>query len=348
MKPASTLCLIACCSIAVGTLHAGSTSTTSPTVPRGVFNLLKAGGSINVNTLNNPAVDGISIRQSWSLVNSADGVFDWSYFDQQVHNAGASGKKILIRISDGGTNIPSWVTKGAATTFSYSDGGSTVTIPVFWDPFYLSKKKALLAAFGAHFTGNPAIKIVNVGVANARSDDWSMPNSPTDVSNWRAAGYTSQKLIDSCNAFVDATMSAFPNQVVVIATNPNGKLDPTPDYARSAVVSYGRGKWGNRLVVAQDNLSATTASAPPPSNSFWAFWYSCRPIISAQMLWFSYGDPNYKNNGGTPCDPAYSLRRSVDIGASYGINYLEIYQTDIINLPDVINYAHNLLNPPSS
>lgn len=330
-----------------------SSSAPSPTVPRGVFNLVKAGGSINVNTLNNPAVDGISLRQSWSVVNPSDGVFNWSYLDNQVYTAAASGKKILIRICDGGINIPTWVTSGAATTFTYFDTNpyhtsynTYVTIPVFWDAYYVTKKKALIAAFGAHFTGNPAIKVACVGIANAYSDDWGIPNGATDISNWKAVYYTSQKLIDSCDAIVDAMMNAFPNQVVVISTNPNGKLDATPNYAASAVVKNERAKWGNCLVVAQNNLSAKTPSAPPPNGSMWALWYNSRPAIAAQMLWFSYGDTTYRNNGGKACNPATSLRRSIGIGASYGINYIEIYQTDVINLPNVITYAHSVLNPP--
>jgi Beta-galactosidase len=347
------LCLITCW---FGPLSiVDSSSAAPPTVPHGVFNLVKAGGKINVNTLNNPAVDGISLRQSWSAVNPADGVFDWSYLDNQVYIAAASGKSILIRICDGGDNIPTWVTSGATTTFSYLDTNryhstynTYLTIPVFWDAFYLTKKTALIAAFGAHFTGNPAIKVACVGIANAHSDDWNVPHGVPDISNWQAVGYTSQKLIDSCETIVDAMMNAFPNQVVVIATNPNGKLDASPDYVRSAVVSDGRAKWSNRLVVAQNNLSAKTSPAPPPSGSFWSFWYNSRPAVAAQMLWFSYGDKNYRNNGGTPCDPATSLRSSIDTGVSYGTNYIEIYQTDIINLPTVISYAHSVLNPPSS
>jgi hypothetical protein len=58
------------------------------------------------------------------------------------------------------------------------------------------------------------------------------------------------------------------------------------------------------------------------------------------MLWFSGGDTTYRNNGGTPCDPATSLRRAIDIGVSYGMKYIETYQTDVQRLiirlvPDV-------------
>ena len=44
-----------------------------------------------------------------------------------------------------------------------------------------------------------------------------------------------------------------------------------------------------------------------------------------------------------PGDAAVILHKSVDLGVSYGMNYIEIYQTDVLNLPDEITYAHNAL-----
>jgi len=64
-------------------------------------------------------------------------------------------------------------------------------------------------------------------------------------------------------------------------------------------------------------------------------WYNSQPAVAAQMLWFSYGDSTYRNNGGTPCAPATSLQRSIDIGAAY--------EVDVLNLPAVITYAHSVL-----
>jgi hypothetical protein len=44
-----------------------------------------------------------------------------------------------------------------------------------------------------------------------------------------------------------------------------------------------------------------------------------------------------------PCAPATSLQRSIDIGAAYGVNYVEVYEVDVLNLPAVITYAHSVL-----
>jgi hypothetical protein len=48
-------------------------------------------------------------------------------------------------------------------------------------------------------------------------------------------------------------------------------------------------------------------------------------------------------NGGVPGDPATVLHKAINAGYSYGMEYEEIYQTDVMNLPAEIAYAHTLL-----
>jgi hypothetical protein len=300
--------------------------------------------------LNNPDVDGVSIRQGWKNLEPTEGGYNWTYLDSQIASVKAAGKKVLLRINDGGgAAVPDWVMSGVTTTFTYFDTNTShssyntyVTIPVFWDAYYLEKKKDMIAAVGAHFTGNSTVKIACVGIANANSADWNVPHTATDIINWQAVGYTSQKLIDSCDTIIDAMMAAFPNQVVVIAINRNGALDATPGYAASTVISNERAKWGDRLVVAKNGLAATTPP-PPDSGKSWSDLYNARPAVAAQMLWFSYGDGTYRNNGGVAADAATVLTAAVDAGVSYGTKYQEIYEVDVINLPAVIKNAHTLL-----
>jgi hypothetical protein len=293
-------------------------------------------------------VDGIGIRQAWADLEPSEGVYNWAYLDTEIGRARSAGKKVLLRIEDGSLNIPPWVMNGIATTFSYLDlnpyhssYGSTITIPVFWDSYYLVKKTAMITAVGARYTGNSAVKIACVGIANAYSDDWYVPHTSTNITNWRSVGYTSQKLIDSCDAIVDAVMAAFPNQVVVAAINPNGNLDQTADYASSTVITNERARWGGRFVVAKNSLSATTPLAP--SSGSWSVLYNARPDVAGQMLWFCYRDTTYRMNGGVPADAATVLTNSINTGLSYGMKYIEIYQPDVINLPAVISYAHSKL-----
>ena len=129
-------------------------------------------------------------------------------------------------------NKPAWVT-GAVTDagglfVTFESDGIQTTIPVFWDPTFLAKKKAMIAALGAHFASNAAIKIVSASFANASSEDWSVPHTPPDVANWLAVGYTSEKMLDAGKQIIDATMAAFPSQQVTMAVAGNGHTRDVP------------------------------------------------------------------------------------------------------------------------
>jgi hypothetical protein len=63
--------------------------------------------------------------------------------------------------------------------------------------------------------------VVGASAANSSSDDWSLPHSPTDISNWQKAGYTAQKIIDACEQIIDETMADFPYQAALMAFNTN-------------------------------------------------------------------------------------------------------------------------------
>ncbi len=322
-------------------------ATATPTIPPGVFSLVGNGAPIASASLANPNVDGIAIRQKWANVNPSPGVFNWAYLDTEIARARAAGKAVLLRIADGGNSIPRWVLNGAATRYSYRDtDGSIITIPVFWDAYFLAKKQTLIAAVGARFSGNPAVRIASFGVANSRSADWFVPHNPTNISDWHRVGYTSQKLINASNTTIGAEMAAFPNQVIVMAQNPNGNLDPSPDYLSAAVISNGRAQYGDRLVVDKYNLSAKTPVAPPPNGSFWSLWYQSRPAVGAQMLWNCANDSSYRMNGGVPADPSTVLLHAVRTGLGYGAHYQEIYQIDVLNLTAAIAQAHTLLTSP--
>jgi hypothetical protein len=320
-------------------------------VPRGVFSLSPAGVHCANTLLSNPSVDGVGIRQNWSDLEPTEGSFDWSFLDSEVARATAAGKKVLLRINTQFAR-PDWVTNAVKNAggafFSWDKDGVPTTIPVFWDPTFLTKKKAMIAALGEHFTNNTAIKIVWSSFANANSEDWSVPHTPEDVAHWFAVGYTSEKLLDAGRQIIDATMAAFPNQYVTLAVggngpvSPTGNLDPDPSYVARNAVLAARATWPGRLIVQKNSLATFNPPAPGTGTLFQLLWDS-KPDIGGQMLDACYGDTTYRNNDGVPDDPAAILHKSVDLGVSYGMNYIEIYQTDVLNLPAEITYAHNAL-----
>lgn len=336
-------------SLAIGILVAQQSATAD--VPQGVFSLSPAGVGCRESVLSNPSVDGISIRQDWKDLEPTEGGYNWSFLDSEIARAAAAGKQVLLRINTQ-ANKPVWVTDAVAaaggTFFTFFNEGVETTIPVFWDPTFLAKKKAMITALGAHFTNNPAIKIVWSSFANANSEDWSVPHTSSDIAKWLAAGYTSDKLLDAGKQIIDATMAAFPNQYVTLAVGGNGhaggigNLDPDDSYVARNAVLAARATWPGRLIVQKNNLSTFNPQAPGTNTLFQLLWDS-RPDVGGQMLDASYGDTTYRNNAGVVDAPASILHKSINLGSSYGMKFIEIYQMDVLNLPIEITYAHNLL-----
>jgi hypothetical protein len=321
-------------------------------VPRGPFCLGNTGRAINDTALNNPDIIGVSIRYGWMDLEASEGVFDWSFLDSEVARAATAGKQVLLRI---GTMAgrPAWVTTAVQNAggkfFTFMDGSVQTTIPVFWDPTFLAKKSAMITALGAHFTNNPTVTIVCASFANATSEDWNVPHTGPDVTQWLSLGYTSDKMLAAGQQIIDTTMRAFPNQLVTLAVGGNGHvgsghdLDPTADYVARNAVDTAQASWPGRLIVQVNSISTFMPAAPGDDYSAWRLLWDSQPIVAGQMVYRCVNDPTYRVNNGIPIDPAVALRKSINNGLEYGIKYLEIYQTDVINLPAIIRYAHDAL-----
>jgi len=322
-------------------------------IPQGVFSIANLGLAPQDEVLTDPNVDGVTVRLNWSTLEPTEGQYDFSYIDTTLASVGAAGKKVLLRIMTQGGK-PAWVTTAVKNAgglfFTFNSNGKKTSIPVFWDPTFLAKKTAMIQALGAHVTNNPALSIVVASFANATSEDWNVPHSNTDITQWQRLGYTSDLLIGAGHTIIDATMAAFPNQFVTLAVAANGtKLDqPNPDpadYVARTVKDDERALWPGRLIIQKNDLS-TFIPLFPGTGTIYDIITESAPDIAGQMLFQCVGDSSYKVNKGVPIDPALALTISVNNGVGYGEKYIEIYQVDVVNLPDVIAYAHGALTAP--
>lgn len=344
----------------LNTLTSESSSTSGPSVPHGVFDLVGSGGKIDADALTNPSVDGISLRQHWGELEPREGVFNFGYLDGEVARAEKAGKQVSIRVPTGGDEMPAWVTtavnKAGGNTFTFTDSGAKHTIPVFWDPTFLAKKNAVMAALGARYGNHPAVKVVVASFANATTADWNVPHntavdagySTSEVTRWQQAGYTTRKMISAGKSVIDAAMKAFPNQVISLAINSNGGQLDAPyhdNYVAEKVIRDARVLWGTtRLVVGKNSLKTNTAPPVPAPNTSLDVWYSSREASTGQTNWRAYDDPTYRINDGVRIAPGPALTKTVDLGIAYGISYIELYENDVVNLPAVISYAHSQLS----
>ncbi len=325
-------------------------SSAGAEIPHGVFCLLPAGRACPASALNNSDVMGLGIRQTWADLEPTEGHYDWTFLDTEVGRAAAAGKVVLLRIL---TQIgkPAWVTTAVTDAggsfFHFEKEGVPTTIPVFWDPTFLAKKKAMIAALGAHFGNNPTVKVVAVNFANANSEDWSVPHTQPDIEQWGTLGYSSQKLIDAGKAILDAAMTAFPTQYITLAVAGNGGLDPDVSYVARNAIASARASWPGRLIVQKNSLAAKTPPAPGTGTVYGVIWES-QPDVAGQMLAAAADDPTFRDNDGVPDSAANILHRTTDIAVGYGMKYMEIYQKDVTGLPAEITYARAALLGASS
>lgn len=343
-----------CAALVLACLSLASVEAAVPAVPRGIFSLSPSGKKVSETVLANPDIIGVSIRQDWAALEPTEGNFDFSFLDSEVARCVGAGKKVMLRINTQ-ANKPAWVTAAVQAKggkfFTFDDNGVTTTIPVFWNSTYLKKKKNMIAALGAHFTANPSVVIVTASFANATSEDWNVPHEAEEIADWFAVGYTTAKMLSAGNSIIDTTMAAFPNQLVTMAiggnghTGATGNLDPTADYVAENAIATARATWPGRMLAQINSLSTFNPEAPSTDGTIWNLLWVSRPDVGAQMLYWCFDEPGYRVNGGVPGDPAAVLQECADNAASYELNYVEIYQKDVINLPDTISYAKSKIAP---
>ncbi len=343
--------------IAAGAFFLAFTAVACAEAPQGVFSLSNSGKAANSVVLANPDVTGISVRYAWKDLEPTEGAFNWTFLDSEVARAAAAGKQVCLRIGTQ-SEKPAWVTTAIQASggkfFSFVNGGITTVIPVFWDPTYLAKKKAMIVALGAHFTNNPAVTLVTASFANASSEDWSVPHTGPDIANWFAVGYSTANMLAAGQQILDTTLAAFPNQSVAIAiggnghTGATGNLDPTATYVAETAVANARVSGPGRVFPQINSLSTFNPVAPSAINTTWNLLWNSQPDVGAQMVYRCVNDPGYRVNGGVPMDPATALTLSVNKGVSYGLRYIEIYQTDVVGLPAIITYARTALGAPAT
>ncbi len=228
--------------IASGTNMAQAQSV--PAYPKGVWAAAGVDDDIPPELANNLGIVGVGVNEDWSVVNPAPGVYDWSQLDSRVAGAKAAGfRKISIAVTDSSSKTPAWLLDLLAPDqkIALLDNASqhktfcqNINSALYWNPVFHQARLDLIAAFGAHYTNDPAIVATNAAAfANHNSNDWniqdfvgtvrcpSCPQPPPtlcgsqtvdQVQQWLDAGWTEAKMLRVGKEIIDAAAAAFPNQ----------------------------------------------------------------------------------------------------------------------------------------
>lgn len=360
---------------------------TLPPIPKGVSVLNTEPGDkgLRDGILSNTDIDMISISEPWNMIQPGevtDPVPDWSYIDNTIAKIASynNNKSVLLRIlTMGGSaynegNTPDWVftdmgedpkitTYDPGKTYSWTDSDQVTTcIPVFWNPVYLAKKKALIAMAGAHITNDPllnsTIKIVGVSYANAITEDWNIPDDdsgdPSQLELWQntpsdvpaGAGYTTDLMI---NAAIHQGDAIFTDGMVQGTTLTSLSATFTQADVRHRV--GGRGYGSNTFIVAWISPTQVTLNQTVSTGTGAKFKIIARRdglidvAIAAfpnQYICASVGGngPNLDNPCATDEDPGTCLASQVDSMAQ--TTYPGHYIVQRNNVTAIIPFSYDI------
>jgi hypothetical protein len=307
-------------------------SASDPPPFSGVYALNLEGCSQNVLApyLDNPNLDGFSLRAAWSDIEPVDGTYDWSPFDAVVDHAASHGKKVMLRIL-AGTRTPEWVYEAGAARFDFVDDnpyhstyGEIISMPVPWDPIFLTYWFEVVTAMGARYADHAAVVLVAI-TGPATAGEMHLGDKDNSEA-WHAVGYSNEVLIETWKLTIDAFVTAFPEQYGLVAVANPVSFD-NPAQVREAVAAYcaqkGCGIQGNWL-------AANTA----PDGTLYqqvADFAAVNPV-GFQMLCSA----TQERFGG-------ELSTAIDLALDAGASFLELYKPDITAFAEDVAFAHEQL-----
>ena len=262
---------------------------------------------------------GISWRFKWSDLETGDGTYTWDLVDSAIASTKSVNKKVMLRVISG-IYSPVWVDAISRTlTFSSSLTPNpsiyppTLTMPVPWDPTYLAKWTAFIAAFGRRYSGDTSIFSFQVA-GGGMIGDMYLPRTTA----WKASGYTDTKLMSSYETILSAYVQAFPSQrlnldIVEPLASGSNVMGPLVSYCATA--------YGSGVFIQQNGLKASYAAEVGPY----------RKLIEHAA---TTGSAGYQvSNAFTSSSGSVTGTPDTTLGVAIQdhVTYVEVYYQDIVN-----------------
>ncbi len=260
----------------------------------------------------NPDLVGTTLTFEWADLEPAAGQFTWSRMDSAIAPWAAAGKRVILRVSTGGQAAwgasaakatPAWVY--AQGVPSINDGGSI--LPEYWNPTFLADYDAFIAAYAAHYDGDPDVSFIEMGIGDGGETLPDTQEGSTDhLAQWTPYGYSDAVWLDTIEDIASTYRDDFVRTPVIPLVD-SSFWGPTRATDYVALTGWFA---DNGFPMQYDGLTAT--STPQNSN-----WEKTTTIAEQRNPTSSSGD----SLAGDCTDATGSLQSRVIL----------IYQTDIDN-----------------
>ena len=286
------------------------------------------------SVFSNGLVGGVAPRFNWQDLEPGAGQFAWSILDQVFTQATASHKFVVLILVPG-FGTPAWALQGLTTaTFARQYGlgaGQAGPLPLPWDQAYLSRWFEFLEAVADRYENNPAFRMVSAAGPTSVSAEMSLPNGSADLTHWTTLGYTSSRYEAAWTTTLAAYERIFPRQFISFALYPglpigdDGTSDPSQRTSTpAAIVDEG---------LRDKAVFALQTSGLTGSKGDTAGYDLVKTNRGSIVTGFQLSTSATRNPGqmGNAADPVDALRLALDRGTAAGVDFLEVYQADVLN-----------------
>ncbi len=298
-----------------------------PFPPRGLFALSEGTKPLPERVLQEKVLAGVSLRAGWSNIEPYEGTFQWATFDDGIERARKAHKKVMLRV-DCDHRTPRWVYDAGAQLFDFEKSNpyqtwlkqTHLTIPIPWDPIFLSKWRRFIETFGKKYNDNDTVVLIQMSGPSGAGGEMHLPMAPQDKNHWEQVGYTKDKLVYAWKYVLDSYVEAFPDKPLAINVAQPIYKDGTVE----EVLAYGYQKIGNRFCIQHNGLAAKTSDSWIQQR--WVVSYKGKAIIGFQLLCPATPAGKFNDNGKRF---GGSLAQAFEIGLNSGASYFEIYSQDL-------------------
>jgi hypothetical protein len=287
---------------------------------------------------------GVDLAIQWCNIEPHPDVFDWKPLDRLFAEAAPrkgdpQGKFVDLTIIPG-FESPRWALRGVpSVTSSYAYGGTVPRrrLPKPWNNTYLNRWFAFLAAVAGRYGDKPEFRMVEAAGPTSVSTEMTLPDWPSprdtglpptlndialdhsDLTMWSAWGYTEPTLIGAWDRVFASYHRLFPNQYIGLAASPIGPPPSLPSETQLDAIAAGKYYDPTRLIVQEDGMGGGSTVNSPPYNIVQA---NCDSTVTGYQTKVPGKITNFKD----------AVRQSID----GGVDFLEVYQRDVLMYPRVI------------
>lgn len=267
---------------------------------------------------------GVTLRSTWKQIETAPGVYDWSYFLhglQLCHSSNSPNGKYAILSVDCGRIIPKWIQGQTWTLQTPYKGTFTVMAP--WGSDFQSSLAQFIAAFGQQFDSDTRCAGVSIWAGGYTYECFfAVTQADTDALKAQYGG--SSIWVNAAESAASEFVQAFPNtQCYVMTGIPYLDGDVTMTNLATYCQALGIGLQSNALSAKYPHLGVHHAWFPHTNLPLLVT--PAQVPLSRYQLVAPIGSPEM--NGA-------NLTAVLTNAYNAGANNVEIYPTDPNSGPD--------------